>query len=58
MSNYYDEVVIQAFKSEIDQVSTNLKSLTEERNKLEEELIHLSLTIDHREQIMEFASKI
>jgi len=58
MSNYNDEVVLQAFKSEINQVSTNLKSLTEERNKLEEELIHLSLTIDQREQIMEFASKI
>ena len=49
MSHHDDEIIIVAFRSELEQASQNSGALIEERNKLADELDHLHEPNDQRE---------
>ena len=58
MGNNYDDVVLDAFRAEIDQATKNHNALKEEHINVKQDLDQVELTTDHKDQIMEFASKI
>ena len=58
MSKHDDQIVLSAFRAEIDQATNNSNALTEERDILTQELAHVVLTDDQLDQIMGYASRI
>ena len=58
MSNHDDQIVLVAFRTEIDQAVKNSSALTEEHGRLEKELANIGITEDQREQIIRFTAQV
>jgi len=58
MGNHDSELVMEAFRAEIEQTTKACEALGEEHSRLSNELAEIEITQDHRDQIMAFSAQV